>query len=229
MRPRPCTMSSVGRTARVRVSNLEWRAQITRLQPSKIWEHAQITRPWVSPSSHTATDGCTTPSQPVTELEKSGMTNELDTCTTLCVAPEPVLELSFSAIKQFDFSWAAVPGAEFYQLLESPALGEPFVQIGEDIVGESISITMPLRPPARHDCRESEQREPWLRLALPTPPSRLSLLVVHRVAPDEGLLPPGGRADVAVRAVEYADRTLVARAGLDVPAVAPHKRGDAPR
>jgi hypothetical protein len=60
------------------------------------------------------------------------------------VAPEPVLELSFSAIKQFDFSWAAVPGAEFYQLLESPALGEPFVQIGEDIVGESISITMPL-------------------------------------------------------------------------------------
>jgi hypothetical protein len=55
-----------------------------------------------------------------------------------------VLELSFSAIKQFDFSWAAVPGAEFYQLLESPALGEPFVQIGEDIVGESISITMPL-------------------------------------------------------------------------------------
>ena len=43
---------------------------------------------------------------------------------------EAVLELSFSAIKQFDFSWAAVPGAEFYQLLESPALGEPFVQIG---------------------------------------------------------------------------------------------------
>jgi cysteine-rich repeat protein len=73
-----------------------------------------------------------------------GNTNEFDTCTTLCVAPEAVLELSFSAIKQFDFSWAAVPGAEFYQLLESPALGEPFVQIGEDIVGESISITMPL-------------------------------------------------------------------------------------
>jgi cysteine-rich repeat protein len=73
-----------------------------------------------------------------------GNTNELDTCTTLCLAPEVVLELSFSAIKQFDFSWAAVPGAEFYQLLESPALGEPFVQIGEDIVGESISISMPL-------------------------------------------------------------------------------------
>jgi cysteine-rich repeat protein len=73
-----------------------------------------------------------------------GNTNELDTCTTLCVAPEVVLELSFSAIKQFDFGWAAVPGAEFYQLLESPALGEPFVQIGEDIVGESISISMPL-------------------------------------------------------------------------------------
>jgi cysteine-rich repeat protein len=81
--------------------------------------------------------------QPGEECD-DGNTNELDTCTTLCVAPEVVLELSFSAIKQFDFSWAAVPGAEFYQLLESPALGEPFVQIGEDIVGESISITMPL-------------------------------------------------------------------------------------
>jgi cysteine-rich repeat protein len=81
--------------------------------------------------------------QPGEECD-DGNTNEFDTCTTLCVAPEAVLELSFSAIKQFDFSWAAVPGAEFYQLLESSALGEPFVQIGEDIVGESISISMPL-------------------------------------------------------------------------------------
>jgi cysteine-rich repeat protein len=81
--------------------------------------------------------------QPGEECD-DGNTNEFDTCTTLCVAPEVVLELSFSAIKQFDFSWAALPAAEFYQLLESPALGEPFVQIGEDIVGESISITMPL-------------------------------------------------------------------------------------
>jgi cysteine-rich repeat protein len=81
--------------------------------------------------------------QPGEECD-DGNTNEFDTCTTLCVAPEVVLDLSFSAIKQFDFSWVAVPGAEFYQLLESPALGEPFVQVGEDIVGESISITMPL-------------------------------------------------------------------------------------
>jgi cysteine-rich repeat protein len=82
--------------------------------------------------------------QPGEECD-DGNTNELDTCTALCVATEPpVLELSFSAIKQFDFSWAVAPAAEFYQLLESPALGEPFVQLGGDIVGESISITMPL-------------------------------------------------------------------------------------
>jgi len=56
----------------------------------------------------------------------------------------PLLELGFSPVKQFDFSWAAVAGAEYYQLLESAALGEPFVQLGGDIVGESISISMPL-------------------------------------------------------------------------------------
>jgi FG-GAP repeat len=56
----------------------------------------------------------------------------------------PLLELGFSQVKRFDFSWAAPIGAEYYQLLESPAPGEPFVQLGEDIVGESVSFEMPL-------------------------------------------------------------------------------------
>src|SRR5690349_8243379 len=47
--------------------------------------------------------------QPGEECD-DGNTNELDTCTTLCVTSVE-LELSFSAIKQFDFSWAAAPGA----------------------------------------------------------------------------------------------------------------------
>ena len=55
-----------------------------------------------------------------------------------------VLELSFSAIKRFDFTWAAANGATFYQLLERPAPDLGYAQIGGDIVGESISLTMPL-------------------------------------------------------------------------------------
>jgi hypothetical protein len=56
----------------------------------------------------------------------------------------PLLQLSFSPIKQFDFSWAAVPDAEYYQVLESASPGEPYVQIGGDIVGEAVSFEMPL-------------------------------------------------------------------------------------
>jgi len=59
-------------------------------------------------------------------------------------ADGPVLELTFSQIKQFDFSWAPFEGADYYQLLESASLGEPYVQLGGDVVGESISFTMPL-------------------------------------------------------------------------------------
>ncbi|MCA9711304.1 MAG: FG-GAP repeat protein, partial [Myxococcales bacterium] len=56
----------------------------------------------------------------------------------------PVLQLSFSQVKMFDFSWAAVADADYYQLEESIAPGEPFVQLGGDIVGESVSHEMPL-------------------------------------------------------------------------------------
>lgn len=56
----------------------------------------------------------------------------------------PVLEMNFSQVKQFDFSWAAVAEAEFYQLLESPASGDPFGQIGGDLADMSVSISVPL-------------------------------------------------------------------------------------
>lgn len=60
-------------------------------------------------------------------------------------SPEPpVLELELSPVKQFNFSWAAVDGADYYELFESANPGEPLEQIGGNIDDESISMTMPL-------------------------------------------------------------------------------------
>jgi hypothetical protein len=67
----------------------------------------------------------------------------LDTSGCRYLPSAPVLELGFSQVKQFDFHWVAIHGADYYQLLESPAPGEPFEPIAED-VDESISIAMPL-------------------------------------------------------------------------------------
>jgi len=64
--------------------------------------------------------------------------------TSGCIPGAPVLSLGSSPIKRFDFSWPAVAGAEHYQLLESASQGAPFVQLGADMVGESISLEMPL-------------------------------------------------------------------------------------
>jgi len=64
--------------------------------------------------------------------------------TSGCSPAVPALNLSFSQVKRFDFAWAAVAGAEYYQLLESTAFGEPYLPIGGGIVGESISFEMPL-------------------------------------------------------------------------------------
>jgi hypothetical protein len=61
-----------------------------------------------------------------------------------CTPGVPLLELSFSQVKRFDFSWAPVQGAEYYRVLESPAPGEPYGQLGEDVIGESVSFEMPL-------------------------------------------------------------------------------------
>jgi len=56
----------------------------------------------------------------------------------------PVLGLSFSQVKQFDFEWELVAGADFYRIEESVAPGEPFVQVGSDIVGGAVSHEVPL-------------------------------------------------------------------------------------
>ena len=73
-----------------------------------------------------------------------GITGSGTTDSGAALPDVPVLDLSFSQVKRFDFSWAAAAGAEYYQLLESVAPMEPFERIGEDIEGDSISFTMPL-------------------------------------------------------------------------------------
>ncbi|NJK31141.1 MAG: DUF4215 domain-containing protein [Deltaproteobacteria bacterium] len=74
-----------------------------------------------------------------------GNLDDFDTCTSICTNIQaPELQLSFSQVKQFEFSWAAVLGAEYYQLHESADGMIPFVQVGGDIMGESVALTMPL-------------------------------------------------------------------------------------
>jgi len=56
----------------------------------------------------------------------------------------PVLTLTPSPIKRFDFTWDAVEGALHYELLESAAPGEPLVPLAGDLVDTSFSMVVPL-------------------------------------------------------------------------------------
>jgi cysteine-rich repeat protein len=72
---------------------------------------------------------------------------ESDECTTKCtLSPEgaPTLELNLAQIKQFEFSWEPVLGAEHYQLFERVNEDAEFVRVGEDIEGNSYALTVPL-------------------------------------------------------------------------------------
>ena len=63
-------------------------------------------------------------------------------CSTV---PEvPALMLSLSPIKQFELGWSPAPGAQFYELEQSVAPGEPFVPLGRGVLGPPVSHTMPL-------------------------------------------------------------------------------------
>lgn len=72
------------------------------------------------------------------------MSDSATTPTGEAVPEASTLQLSFSQVKQFDFSWSAPAEAEYYQLLERPTLELDYTQLGEDIIGSSISLTMPL-------------------------------------------------------------------------------------
>ncbi|WP_224190196.1 FG-GAP repeat protein [Nannocystis pusilla] len=57
----------------------------------------------------------------------------------------PTLALGYSPIKQYDFSWAPVAGAGYYQLFERPYPGVPgWSQLGGDLVEAATSWSMPI-------------------------------------------------------------------------------------
>ncbi|WP_293256783.1 DUF4215 domain-containing protein [Nannocystis sp.] len=79
------------------------------------------------------------------ELCDDGNLVDGDGCSAECEGLQAAtLQLNFSQIKQFDFSWAPANGATHYQLLERPTVNDPYTQLGGNIVGTSVSHTMPL-------------------------------------------------------------------------------------
>jgi cysteine-rich repeat protein len=117
-----------------------------------------LTQAWEAcdPGDPTQADACTSTCQfhacgdgfvGPDEVCDDGNDIETDACTTTCAeSPEvPVLVLNPAQVRQFEFSWAPARGAEFYRLYERADVGEPLVQAGDDIVGEAISLTVPLR------------------------------------------------------------------------------------
>ena len=81
------------------------------------------------------------------EVCDDGNQIDADDCTTACTAsPQPpTLTLTLNQVKQFEFSWPPSLGAEHYQLLE--LVDDHFEPVGADVVGESLSLTMPLHLP----------------------------------------------------------------------------------
>lgn len=97
-----------------------------------------------STSTSTGTTGTTDTTDTSTASTSTGSTTTDSTTAVTPPPAAPVLHLEFSAIKQFDFSWSAVPYAELYRLIERPNPDAEYAQLGDDIVGEAISWTMPL-------------------------------------------------------------------------------------
>ncbi len=87
-------------------------------------------------------DGLVGPDEPCDD----GNLVDGDGCSAVCEPPPAAtaLQLEFSPIKQFEFSWPAAAGATHYQLLESHDGLAPYAQLGADIVGLATARTMPL-------------------------------------------------------------------------------------
>lgn len=75
----------------------------------------------------------------------TGSTTATSTSEPLPDPPQvPALQLTFSQVKQFGFSWSIATGATYYQLLELRPGDAEYAHLGDDIVGTSVSQTMPL-------------------------------------------------------------------------------------
>ncbi len=76
--------------------------------------------------------------------DSTGGGDSTDTGTEGAIPDAPSLTLTTSQVKRFDFEWGATPGAEYYQLFESTASGEPYSQVGDDLFTTGTSLTVPL-------------------------------------------------------------------------------------
>jgi hypothetical protein len=94
--------------------------------------------------------GCNVPLEAVegesgTEDETEGsQADDTDGDTAGSLPATPTLLIGFSQVKQFEFSWAPTSGADYYQLLERSTVDGDYLQVGDDIAGESVLLTMPL-------------------------------------------------------------------------------------
>ncbi|MDC0672206.1 hypothetical protein [Nannocystis radixulma] len=109
----------------------------------------------ITTDSTASETGTTATSTSSTSDTSAGDTHETTTTapttsTSDTIEPPPgfpeatTLQLSFSAIKRFEFSWSAAAGATHYRLRERLPDADDYVQLGEDIPDESISLEMPL-------------------------------------------------------------------------------------
>lgn len=107
------------------------------------------TGPTSPPATTDTTDTTATTVTPTSDADTTATittTPGTESETTGEPAQPPVLSLGFSQSKQYDFSWAAIPGNELFRIFESVDGLAPFVQIGDDIAGFStgVSFAMPL-------------------------------------------------------------------------------------
>jgi hypothetical protein len=101
-----------------------------------------------SSSSEVSTTSTSTGDAATMSTGDASTTSTGDASTASTGGPLPdaaVLNVNFSQVKTFNFSWAAAMGAQYYELHESPTDDGIYEQVGVDpIFGESISVTMPL-------------------------------------------------------------------------------------
>jgi hypothetical protein len=93
--------------------------------------------------------GCPTPqeAEQQTETEEGADDSETDDGegeTAGHLPASPTLEIEFSPIKQFVFSWTPTYETDFYRLLERVDGSDDHRQVGDDIYGESLTLTVPL-------------------------------------------------------------------------------------
>ncbi len=71
---------------------------------------------------------------------------DADACSVDCVVypKSPSLKLTFAQVKQFEFAWESVQGAQWYELYERAEQGGEFVHVGGKITGESHTLVVPL-------------------------------------------------------------------------------------